>query len=160
MLGRVTDERGTPLVGVWVTADEVETETNADGRYVLVLDASADRVNYYLPRFGLRTERIAVVLGGDVRQDVRLARGGGVVGRVLDSAGVPVTGAKITCTSHTSRADGVTMTGVTDAAGRFSLAEVTGPAFRVDIVASGFAPVVRDDVPADTDLGDVVLEPR
>jgi len=110
IVGRVTDETGAPLVGVWVSSrggalqdDGVEgtsfAETDGDGRYALPVTPGTRAVEAGDPG----RERVHVLVAGLVLAagerregvDLVLAAGGVLAGRVRLADGRPAAGAQV-----------------------------------------------------------------
>ena len=80
--------------------DPNSTTTDADGAYVIDSVAAGDRTIEFIKQgYVPKRKSIEVAAGKDARLDVELDRGRDLSGRVVDSSGQPVSGARIMETS-------------------------------------------------------------
>jgi protocatechuate 3,4-dioxygenase beta subunit len=136
--GRVVDETGAPFAGVGVVARRADgssfaTTTLADGTFAIqgVPDAGTStveaKVNKRAPM------RALDVAPGATDVQIRLVRGARAGGRLLDSAGKPVTPA--TLVFRTEHGD-VEASAYVDAEGRFAVDNLLPGAYRVEQMTS------------------------
>jgi len=170
--GVVTDDEGSPLGGVTVSAQRdgappglaslLAAETDANGRYsIRGMDAGTYRVTAVAPGY-----RVGVIHPVDVRDDgggtidFRLENGLGLHGHVVDEDGRGISGAVVFASPAGAGGSIAAANTQTDVNGAFSMtAPVDGP---VDLAAfaAGRAPARLDGVVplADPDGGGVVLQ--
>jgi RNA polymerase sigma-70 factor (ECF subfamily) len=156
----------SPTGGMLGTTFQLQTVSDAEGRFELRAVPPTERVRLYTMPAHYAAQRVAV-------EDVEACRdrsvtlghdGGGVVrGRVVDVDGSPIGGASVRC-SFPSRwgalGEVVVRTAISDAEGRFELVKVPRGSIVVRARASGYveSPGVAFDRPAGLDLDDVRLE--
>jgi hypothetical protein len=96
VIGTVVDPDGKPVAGALVTCDEPErhssVSTDDTGRFMLPVEASGCNVLAQHPQFS--PERVLVRAGQE--NEVRLGRGGGIAGVVVDDRGAPITSFRLT----------------------------------------------------------------
>jgi protocatechuate 3,4-dioxygenase beta subunit len=140
--GRVTDEAGSALRGVFVFGQvgrgsrPESVVTNAGGEYVLDGVPSGETTLTFT-RSGYQVLKKQVELeAGETTVDVRLSAGRVLTGQVVDERGSPIAEASITASAE--NAGGSYSHETTDAAGRFRL-EGLGPfIYRVTASRRGF----------------------
>jgi protocatechuate 3,4-dioxygenase beta subunit len=179
--GLVVDEAGRPLAGARVLTipnpasrtgevaiGENVTWSGADGRFVL-RNLPANRlhsVTVSLDGFAPASQPADASSGTPVRFE--LGRGATAVGRVVDEAGQPVTGAEVilapTPLPSVPDAGLGRLQAVSDGEGRFRVPHVNAGSFGLQVKKDGFAPAVPGEVTipgktAETDLGTITITP-
>jgi len=184
--GRAVDEAGEPVAAarvrvrqaedrprVWSSGDELSgVETGVDGGFVL-RGVNPGRT------YELRVEAEGLVAGevtaaaGDTDLEVVLATASGVVGRVLDPYGGPLSGARVRLfplpemdSIQVEMVNGERQTDhevVSGPRGRFAAGRLAAGIYDLEVLADGWAPLFRPalEVPeeGDLDLGDLLLDP-
>jgi PKD repeat protein/protocatechuate 3,4-dioxygenase beta subunit len=145
--GRVTDAVGTPLSGVWVSAESLSggpsgsATTGADGRYVVQgLRPGAHRVRFDDSLGGHISEYwndqvlaqnatpVPVTLGEDTPGvDAALSSGGTISGIVTDEDGTPIAGVWVSAQPVNGSSAGSS----TDADGRYAIRGLVAGSYRV-----------------------------
>jgi Carboxypeptidase regulatory-like domain len=97
IVGTVRDPEGRPASGAWVfVGSTLSVVTDAEGAFRLPTPAMTLKV--WATGEGMlmsRLDGVVVPEGGEVRVELRLVPGESISGRVLDAAGTPVAGARV-----------------------------------------------------------------
>ncbi|MCB9895660.1 MAG: carboxypeptidase regulatory-like domain-containing protein [Planctomycetes bacterium] len=155
--GKVTNADGQPVAGAHLRLSEIpegmswgrwgqevgSTESGEDGTYTLG-GASIGEWRFTVTADGYANFEQTVKIGGAGQTiDVKLEKGGTIIGRVLDSDGNPVKDVSVSCVSHADQAYSLwksqptTMAGVLFGAARNSANTLEDGSFRLENVAAG-----------------------
>ncbi len=163
--GQVVDEKGRPVSQASLRVNSQRgqrmTLSRADGRFLLsgLRFQGSYEIQAFRQGFTHTSLKTRTPAPGQTAPPVRIVLGSGqtAVGRVVDEAGNPVSGARVAFTSRAKARFPVT----TDAEGRFEIRALEAGRFMLRVRGTGFSPVRRAvEIPAQprkTDLGDVEL---
>jgi protocatechuate 3,4-dioxygenase beta subunit len=180
LAGRVEDGAGRPVADAVIEAlpanfqrmDWERGRTRADGTFLLSRLGAGQAYRLEVKAEGFLPARLDATPGaaGEKRPPLRIVldRGAAVTGRLIDSAGQPVTGAAL---SLMALPEGMTETwstdhplsAMSDAAGRFRLGPAEPGRFQLDLIHPDFALATRPTIAVagsrDVDAGDLRLAP-
>jgi hypothetical protein len=180
LAGRVEDGADRPVADAVVEAHPVDFQrmdwergrTRADGTFLLSRLGAGQAYRLEVKAEGFLPARLDARPGaaGEKRPPLRIVldRGAAVTGRLIDSAGRPVTGAALSLEALPEgdmemRQSSPPLQGMSDAAGRFRLGPAGPGRFRLDLTHSDFALATRPTIVVagsrDVDAGDLRLAP-
>ncbi|MEK7275256.1 MAG: carboxypeptidase-like regulatory domain-containing protein, partial [Candidatus Desantisbacteria bacterium] len=123
--GKITDELGTPIGGVFVrvTDNSKSTKTNSDGRYELQgLPNGRYGIEVYFrsetTSLRYRVEDLLVASGSITTQDITLHKSGVISGVVLDISDNPIIGARVDVWDNRCQSQGYVQT---DSNGQYTI---------------------------------------
>ncbi len=158
--GRVLDEDAVPIVGARVQVyDErsfggVEAQfTDEEGRF-RTDGLSAGTMTVVAHKRGYTKVTKSVHVDGENTVEIRLAEGQSVVGRVVDTAGSPIAGVRVSAMRGTGNSREFVGTGTeTDAEGRFELTDLPNLPCKVSAYETGYRSAsIPDVVPDGTEI--------